>query len=71
MTTLDRPRPEIVPVRDKLCWSYDEVAAMVGVDRWTVKKMVAIGTLPQPRRNGRRRLFLAAEVRKAIEALST
>ena len=52
-----------VPVKDKLAWSVREVAAMVGLGERTIWRMVDLGTFPKPRCFGRRKLWLASEVK--------
>jgi predicted DNA-binding transcriptional regulator AlpA len=61
----------LVPVREKLFWSYDDLEALTGLRRRELQRMVHRGQLPQPRAQGRRRLFLASEAQAALEGLPT
>jgi excisionase family DNA binding protein len=52
-----KPIPR-VPLRDKLLWSLDDLAALLGISRRMLERMLASGRLCQPSlRIGRRILF--------------
>jgi predicted DNA-binding transcriptional regulator AlpA len=74
-TAAEKPSPEgsgaestkpVVPVREKLFWSYDDLEALTGLRRLELQRMVHRGQLPQPRAQGRRRLFVASEAQAAL-----
>jgi excisionase family DNA binding protein len=47
-----------IPLRDKLLWSLDDLAALLGISRRMLERMLASGRLVQPSlRIGRRILF--------------
>ena len=48
---------------------YAELQRLLGISRREVQRMVHRGELPTPLRRGRRRLFVADEVRASILAL--
>jgi excisionase family DNA binding protein len=50
---------------------YGELCLMLGISRRHAQRMVHRGELPQPRLAGNRRLFVVAEVLRAIEKLPT
>lgn len=50
---------------------YGDLCSLLGVSRRHLQRMVQRGELPKPRIMGNRRLFVVAEVMKAVEALPT
>lgn len=73
-TTTDPDASEaasVVPVRDKLLWSWDDVAALTGLSRRLLEREVSAGRMPAPDiRVGRRACFRAATVVAWLDELA-
>jgi hypothetical protein len=59
-----------VPVRDKLLWGWDDIAALTGLSRRLLEQQVSARRMPGPDiRVGRRALFRPATIIAWLESL--
>lgn len=60
-----------VRVAERLVWTIGDMRQMLGgLSERAIEQMVARGELPRPRRTGKHRLWNAAAVRRAVDALT-
>ena len=58
-----------VPIRDRLLWSWDDVAALTGLSRRFLEREVSAGRMPPPDvRIGRRACFRTATITSWLDS---
>lgn len=63
------PTPPSSPPPRPILIGYRDLCSLLGVSRRHLQRMVLRDELPKPRSMGKRRLFVFAEVMKAIDSL--
>jgi predicted DNA-binding transcriptional regulator AlpA len=61
------PRPEGIPIHERLTWDLDDLEALTGISRRTWERWKSAGKLPRPIKIGRRVLWPADSIRRWLQ----